>query len=280
MSSSLQRLREERFTFRESERKAAEYILANTREVINLPITQLADQIGVSEATIVRMCKKAGFSGFQELKITLAMENVPPLKAVHEEIQENDDAETVLNKVFFTNINTLEMTLNVLSVRELQRAVEAIAAADRIYIFGVGGSGPVAHDAAHKFTKTGKAVVAYSDTHMQAMAASLMDENHVVIGISHSGSTKELIEALRLAKKNGATTIGISNHSRAPMDRVLDIKLSTCSNETLYRTESSSSRIAQLSIIDALQIGISLLDLEASVDKLRRTREAIVPKRF
>ena len=88
MKPGLERLREERFTFRQSERKAAEYILAHTMEVINLPITELAEQIGVSEATIVRMCKKVGFRGFQELKITLAMENVSPLKTVHEEIQE------------------------------------------------------------------------------------------------------------------------------------------------------------------------------------------------
>lgn len=280
MSSSLERLREERFNFRDSERKAAEYILANSREVINLPITQLAEQIGVSEATIIRMCKKAGFSGFQELKITLAMENVPPLKAVHEEIQEGDDLDTVLKKVFTANRMTLESTLNVLSVGELKRAIDAIAAAERVYVFGVGGSGPVAHDAAHKIMKTGKGVAAYDDTHMQATAASLMGPKDVVIAISHSGSTRDVIDALQLAKKNGATTIGIANYARAPLDRVLDIKLSTSSNETLYRTESSASRIAQLTIIDAVHIGLSLLDLDASIEKLRRTREAIVPKRF
>ena len=279
MTSSLERLREERFNFRDSERKAAEYILANSREVINLPITQLAEQIGVSEATIIRMCKKAGFSGFQELKITLAMENVPPLQAVHQEIQDGDDLETVLRKVFTANRMTLESTLNVLSVGELKRAIEAIDAAERVYVFGVGGSGPVAHDAAHKIMKTGKAVVAYSDTHVQATAASLMGPKDVVIAISHSGSTRDVIDALQLARENGATTIGIANYARAPMDGYWT---SSCPLHptTLYRTESSASRIAQLSIIDALQIGLSLLDLDASIEKLRRTREAIVPKRF
>lgn len=280
MKPSLERLREERFTFRQSERKAAEYILAHTSEVINLPITELAEQIGVSEATIVRMCKKVGFRGFQELKITLAMENVSPVKTVHEEIQEDDDLESVLKKVFSANAGALELTLNVLSIRELTKAVEAIAAADRVYIYGVGGSAPIAIDAAHKLMKAGKAVIAYTDTHMQAMAASLMKPGHVVIGISHSGSSRDIIESLELARKNGAVTIGITNHARAPMDRVLDIKLSTCSNETFYRTESSSSRIAQLSIIDSLFIGLSLRGLNQVIDNLQRTREAIVSKRF
>ncbi|NLW56642.1 MAG: MurR/RpiR family transcriptional regulator [Firmicutes bacterium] len=280
MKTGLEKLREERFSFRQSERKAAEYILAHTTEVINLPITQLAEQIGVSEATIVRMCKKVGFRGFQELKIALAMETVPPLKTVHEAIQEDDDTASVLQKVFFANISAMESTLNVLSIGELDRAVEAIAAAERIYLFGVGGSAPIAIDAAHKLMKTGKAVIAYTDTHMQAMAASLMQAGDVVIGISHSGSSRDIIESLELARKNGAVTIGLTNHARAPMDRVLDIKLSTCSNETFYRTESTSSRIAQLSIIDTLFIVLSLRQLEQALDNLQRTREAIVPKRY
>lgn len=280
MSTVLERLREERYAFRASERQVAEYILAHASEVINLPITELAEQAGVSEATVVRMCKKVGFRGFQELKIALAMENVPPVKAVHEEIQEDDDLETAMRKVFLANIRSLEATLNVLSVRELARAVDAIDAAERVYLFGVGGSGPIAIDAAHKFMKTGKAVIAHTDAHMQAMAASLMRPGDVVIGISHSGSSRDVVEALELAKKNGAVTIGITHYARSPMDRALDIKLCTCSNETFYRIESTSSRIAQLSIVDTLFIGLALRRLDATIDHLRRTREAIVPKRY
>lgn len=280
MSTVLERLREERFAFRASERKVAEYILAHAMEVINQPITELAEEAGVSEATVVRMCKKVGFRGFQELKIALAMENVPPVKAVHEEIQEDDDLGTVLRKVFLANIRALESTLNVLSVRELTRAVDAIAAAARLYFFGVGGSGPIAIDAAHKFMKTGKASIAHTDTHMQAMAASLMKPGDVVIGISHSGSSRDIIEGLELAKGNGAVTIGITHYARSPMDRALDIKLSTCSNETFYRIESTSSRISQLSIIDTLFIGLALRQLDTTIDHIQRTREAIVPKRY
>lgn len=280
MRPGLERIREERFNFRDSERKVAEYILAHTMETINLPITELAEQVGVSEATVVRMCKKAGFHGFQELKIALAMENVPPVKTVHEEIQEDDDLEAVVKKTFHANIGALESTLNVLSIRELGRAVDAITSAERVHIYGVGGSGPVALDAAHKLMKTGKAVIAYTDTHMQAMAASLMKPGEVVIGISHSGSSRDIIEALELARKNGAVTIGITHYARSPMDRVLDIKLSTCSKETFYRIESVSSRIAQLSIVDSLFTGVALRNLGQTIDNIQRTREAIVPKRF
>lgn len=275
-----QRLREEKSTFRDSEEKAADYILAHSGEVVNLPITELAERIGVSEATIVRMCKKIGFHGFQELKINLAIETVSPIQAVHEEIAEDDDASLIMKKLVSANVRTLQATLDVLSEADLRLAVEKLHAARAIQLYGVGGSGPVAMDAAHKLMKTGKPVTAYTDTHMQAMAASLAEPDDVVVAISHSGSSRDIIDALAIAKSRRATTIGITRYARCPIDKVLDIKLGTSSCETLYRMESTSSRIAQLVIIDALFIGICLRDPESAVHNIRVTREAIAPKRF
>ncbi|HAV20527.1 MAG TPA: RpiR family transcriptional regulator [Firmicutes bacterium] len=278
--SILEKIREERHAFRQSEQKVAEYILTHPREVIGSPITELAEVIGVSEATIVRMCKKIGFKGFHELKISLAAQNVQPLQTVHEQIQDGDDMETIVKKVFAANIQTMNSTLNVLPVRDLKQAVDALAAANQIHFYGVGGSGSIAQDAAHKFMKTGKPVAAYVDTHMQVMAASLLGKGDVVVGISHSGSSRDIIEALELARKKGATTIGLTHYAKSPIDKVLDIKLCTASNETFYRTESTSSRIAQLSIIDALFIGVSLRDPEKAIKNIQLTREAIASKRF
>lgn len=279
-SNILERIKEKKGHFRESEEKVANYILTHWREVLHLPITELAEKIGVSEATIVRMCKKMGFRGFQELKITLVTEKIQPIKTVHEAVQEGDDLETILKKVFSANVRAMESTLNVLSIAELNRAVEAILSARQLQIYGVGGSGPVALDAQHKFMKTGIPTVAYIDSHMQAMSASILEPQDVVIGISASGSSKDIIDALALAKNRGTTTIGITHYAKTPMDKVLDIKLAVSSEETFYRTESTSARIAQLSIIDALYIGVSLRRLEKTIENLRLTREAIVPKRF
>lgn len=267
-------------SFRYSEEKAADYILAHSRQVINLPITELAERIGVSEATIVRMCKKIGYHGFQELKINLAMETVKPIQAVHEEISEDDDMQAVMKKMVAANTNALNSTLDVLSSEELERAVHHLAAARSIQFYGVGGSGPVAQDAAHKFLKTGKPVVAYTDTHMQSMAAALVEPEDVIVAISHSGSSRDIIDALAIAKSRNATTIGITYYARSPIDKVLTIKLGTSAYETLYRMESTSSRIAQLTIIDALFIGVCLCDPDRAVDNIRLTREVIAPKRF
>ncbi len=279
-TSGLDRIREGRFALRDSERKVAEHLLTHFQEAINLPITELAEQVGVSEATIVRMCKKLGFRGFQELKIKLALEIVQPIHILNEEILEEDDMETIAKKIFEYNKQAMESTSHVLSSRELERAVDAISGANQIQIYGVAGSWPVAADAAHKFMKIGKPIAAYQDTHMQAMAASLLGPGDVVLGISHSGSSRDIIEAVGLAKAAGATTIGITHYARTPLDKVLDIKLATCSNETMYRIEGISSRVAQLSIIDALFIGVSLRDFNRVADNIKKTREAIVPKRY
>jgi len=274
------RLREGKSTFRDSEEKAADYILAHSAEVINLPITELAERIGVSEATIVRMCKKIGFHGFQELKINLAVETVKPIQALHEEIAENDVIGAVMRKIVAANTKTLQSTLDVLSETDLQKAVDRLYDARSIQFYGVGGSGSVAMDAAHKFMKTGKPVTAYIDTHMQAMAASLVEPSDVVVAISHSGSSRDVIDALAIARSRGATTIGNAYYARSPIDKVLDIKLGTSSYETLYRMESTSSRVAQLTIIDTLFIGVCLKDPAKAVKNILATREAIAPKRF
>lgn len=276
----IERIKERKDTLRESEKKAADYILTRWQEVLHLPITELAERIGVSEATIVRMCKKLGLRGFQELKITLAAEKVQPIKTVHQAVQDGDDLETILKKVFLANIRAIEATLNILSVQELAKAIEVILSARQLQIYGVGGSGPVALDAQHKFMKTGIPTVAYIDSHMMAMAASILEPNDVVIGISASGSSRDIVDALTLAKERGAITIGITHYAKTPMDRVLDIKLAVSSEETFYRTESTSARIAQLSIIDTLFIGVALRRFDKTIENLKLTREAIVSKRF
>lgn len=279
-SNVLESIREKKVNLRASEEKVANYVLTHWQEVLHLPITEFAERVGVSEATVVRMCKKMGFRGFQELKITLAMEKIQPVKTLHQAVQEGDDLETILKKVFSANIRAMEATLNILSIKELGRAISAILSARQLQIYGVGGSGPVALDAQHKFMKTGIPTVAYIDSHMQAMSASILEPNDVVVGISASGSSRDIIDALTLAKKRGATTIGITHYAKTPMDRVLDIKLSVSSEETFYRTESTSARIAQLSIIDALYIGVALRRLDETIENLKLTREAIVSKRF
>lgn len=280
LTGCTQRIREMKSSLRNAEEQVANYILLHHGEIINLPITELSERAGVSEATVVRMCQKLGYKGFQELKIALALELVKPVQTIHEEIGEEDEIDEAVAKVFRGNILAIESTLKVLSMGEMKRAVESLASARKIEIYGVGGSAAVARDACHKFIKTGIPCVAYDDPHMQIMSASLLGPGCVVIGISHSGSSKDIIEALGVAKEAGATTISITNYAKSPVDKVSDIKLSTASKETSFRTEGTASRIAQLSIIDALFVGVGLKRTGDIVENIQKTRRAVVIKHY
>jgi DNA-binding MurR/RpiR family transcriptional regulator len=110
---------------------------------------------------------------------------------------------------------------------------------------------------------------AYTDNHMQAIAAAHTDKNSVVIGISHSGQSKDVIDSVAVAKKNGATTIALTSQNKSALAKVSDVVLCTVSDETNYRILGLSSRIAQLTIIDALYsyLVCNIDNVEEKIDK-------------
>jgi len=133
----------------------------------------------------------------------------------------------------------------------------------------------VAMDAFHKFVRTGIKAFAFIDSHFQLMSASQLGENDVAVVISHSGTNKDTLNILKTAKKNGAKTIGITSFPKSPICQFSDVALYTSSEETEYRSEALSSRIAQLSLIDALYVNIMVLNKEKAKQSLGKVREAI-----
>jgi RpiR family transcriptional regulator, carbohydrate utilization regulator len=153
------------------------------------------------------------------MKIALASEIVTPIRDIHEKINEGDSVKIVGEKVFRSNIKTLEDTLQILDEQALQRAVSAILKANRVEFYGSGGSGIIALDAYHKFIRTGIPCHAHSDAHLQLMSASQLTEKDVAVLISHSGKTKDTLDVMEVAKENGATTIGITNFAKSPLSK-------------------------------------------------------------
>jgi RpiR family carbohydrate utilization transcriptional regulator len=249
-----------------SERRLATYILENNDQLIHLPITELAEKAGVSEATVFRVCKKAGFRGYQDLKISLAQEIVSPLESIHEEIKAGDDTATVMSKVFNSTIQTLQFTQRVIDPERLSTVVDRIAEAKVVDAYGLGNSAAVALDLQHKLSRAGITARAATDNHLQMIYASTIPLPGTVIGISHSGSSRDVVEALEVAKEHGATTVCLTNYARSPITKVADICLFTASEETQYRVLGLSSRIAQLTIIDTIMALLALKDVNRSRD--------------
>ncbi|WP_160723877.1 MurR/RpiR family transcriptional regulator [Bacillus sp. USDA818B3_A] len=264
----------------EKERKVADYILKNPEKIIHNTINEVAEDLQVADATVFRFCKRIGFKGYQAMKIALASEIIEPIQQIHEEISVNDNEKTVADKIFHSNIRTLENTLQILDGASIEKAVGLLMKANRVEFYGTGGSSVVAMDAFHKFVRTGIKAFAFIDSHFQLMSASQLGENDVAIVISHSGTNKDTINILKTAKKNGAKTIGITSYPKSPICQHSDVALYTSSEETEYRSEALSSRIAQLSIIDALYVNIMVLNNEKAKRSLGKVREAIAQTRI
>jgi len=235
-----------------SEALVAEYISGKPDEVINLSVSALADCCGVSEPTVIRACRNIGFSGYQALKIALIQSLNAPVQCAGEEVTAKDSLQSAIGKVFAAAVDAVNLTRDNINLSDMENAADALLKARRIFIFGVGGSAAVASDVEHKFSRLGLDAVAYSDMNLQAIVSAFAKKEDVVFAISHSGSSKAVVDNTQIAKSNGATVISLSSMGKSPLTELADISLFTSANETRYRIVAISSRIAELTIIDTL----------------------------
>jgi RpiR family transcriptional regulator, repressor of rpiB and als operon len=263
----------------ENERLIADYLLSIGEKISDLKIAELANKFNISEAMIVKLSHKLGYQGYRDLKKSLMEYSKLPVVDLHQELNPKDSNETVLKKVFKTAIQAIEETLAVMDIQRFTDAVEVLSEAGQIEFYGVGGSAALAMDASHKFLRIGKRSNTYSDTHLMCMSASLLTSNDVVIAISHSGQTKSLIDAVLLAKTNGAKAIVITNYKTSPLAEIADITLYSTSQGSPITGENSASRIAQLNIIDALFVCIAQKTYETSLNNLEKTIVAVKGKK-
>lgn len=267
-------------SLRTAEQRVADFILKHAEELIYLTVTELAERTQTSESTVVRLCQKIGYKGYQEFKIMLARDLVGPTETVYEEIESSDSLPALKTKIFQANAQALKDTIEVLSDDELAKAVEALARAKRVEVYGIGGSAPLALDAYHKFMKLGIACVWLSDSDLMAMSSSLLGAGDVVLGISHTGASRDVCDAMENAQNAGATTICITHRATSPITKVANVKLFTAAKETAFGSDATSSRIAQLTIIDTLFAGIANQNYDHFLERIQRTREASAGKRY
>lgn len=261
-----------------AEKRIADWLIANPGEILPLSIVDLAEKCDCSEATIVRFAKHLGFSGYQELKISLAQETNST--SVSTNITSNDSLEEIYDKVCNDIYCSLERTKMVLNTDILEDACKKISIAEKIVIFGLGNSASIALDAGHKLQRTGCNAYAYSDNHMQVIAASHLTYKDVAIGISHSGSSKDIVDALKIAKEAGATTIAITNSGKSPIQKYSDFTLFTASDETKHNILALNSRIAQLSIINAIYFYLVYHKSDKAFESIKETEMSLLSKKY
>lgn len=262
-----------------SEKRIADYIQKNPQKIISLSISELAQNCGSGDATVVRFSRRLGFSGYQEFKLHFAAE-INSSSAIDSTIEKSDSCYDIFRKRINDISVSLKNTESVIDTEQLDKAAKCIMNAKRIIIFGLGNSAAIAMDASHKFLRLGLDAQAVCDNHMQAIVASHLDENTVAIGISHSGSSKDIVEALQLAKNKNATTICITNYGNSPILSTSDIRLFTQSEETKRSILAMSSRIAQLAIFDAIYTYIVINQDKQSLGAIYNTESALQGKKY
>ncbi|WP_251552427.1 MurR/RpiR family transcriptional regulator [Neobacillus muris] len=260
-----------------SERNAAQYIIDNPEKIIHLSVQQLAEASHSSEAAITRLCKNLGFNGFKDLKIRIAgdLPNAAAINPEYSEILPNDNIPTLMNSLAINTIASIKETFHSLDPKKIQEAVERLAAAARIDFYGVGASQLVAQDAQQKFSRIGKTCTAYTDVHLQLTSAANLSHNDVAVAISYTGETSQVISAIRQAKNAGAATIVISKYGKNQLSKISDLHLGIIAKESNIRSAATSSRIAQLYIIDVLYTGVAGTNYDSAVVRLEKSRKAI-----
>jgi DNA-binding MurR/RpiR family transcriptional regulator len=266
--------------FKPAERAVADYVLGHPEQVMNMSISEAARDIEVGESTVIRFCRALGYKGYQEFKLRLAQDLVEPVEFIHENISFADSTADLAQKVFQTNIKAVGDTMKALDPEMVEVAAKALAHAKRVDIYGVGYSSFTALDAKLKLVRLGLIADSYGDAHLQAMAAASLKKGDVAIGISHSGSTKDVVDALAAARKAGASTISITNFSPSPITRASDVVLLTASPESPLGGEVLTSRIAQLCVLDVLSVALAVTLGDGCLDLIRKTSEAVKKKRY
>ena len=263
-------------TLRKSEKRIADYILQSPQVALHLSITELAKSLHLSEASVSRFCRTIGYDGFSEFKLALARDTFSgTISNIPIEIGQTDTLSTIADKTSKFFINVAKEMPGMLDQEHLGKAVSAIIKANKLQIYGIGGSGAIARTAHHSFLKVGISSFVYDDGYMQIVAASSLKEGDTAIGISHSGSTVDVVNAIRLARMNGATTIAITSNPQSPLAGQAEILLQTTSQEIPIYGEFLRARIGQLFIVDLLYIGVVFTLGDRARRSLETTARAI-----
>jgi DNA-binding MurR/RpiR family transcriptional regulator len=259
-----------------SERKIAQFILENPQSILNSTVNDIGVQAKTSGAAVIRLCKSLGLNGFQDLKVRIAGDLVKPAEQGYRDIEPGESYFSIVQKTTSNSIQSIRDSAEIINYEELERAVQTLLSAQNVHFFGIGASNIIAKDAQQKFLRIQKNATAFTDTHLVATLIANAKEEDVVFAISHSGETAEVIKVISLAKERGVKTISLTKYGQSTVASIADIKLFTSySGEAAFRSAATSSRLAQLYMMDIMFLSMATVQYEQTIQAIDQTREAI-----
>ena len=257
---------------KKAERKIADYFLKNFEKTLHSTLLELAEEIGVSDASIVRFCKSIGYVGFQEYKINAALESVPAPRLYNSGLTAQDSPSEICSKIFSIENSALQQTSVEMNVEVVEQAAADMLSARRIMIAGTGGSSIVAKDLQHKLLKIGVFSMVNEDKDLQLMTASLLGKGDVLLAISASGSNRHMARVVEIQHGNGARVITLTTKAKNLLEEQADLSLYTVSEKTIFESESFSVRLAQLAVLDCLVAIMAFRNYDRSLEAMSATR--------
>ena len=266
-----------------AEQRVAAAVLDDPAAASGLSVQALAAQASTSTATVLRFCRAVGTEGYPQLRLALA--GAAAAEAALEpgqpagDINATDSLDQVIAKIVHNEARALAETGAQLDRFALRTAVDAIAGARRIDVVGIGASGLVALDLQQKLHRIGLMAFGWTDAHAALTAVALTGPSDVLVAISHSGTTTDVLEPVALAAARGATTVGLTNFGGSPLATAARVVLTTAARELPLRSAATASRIAQLAVVDCLFVGVAQRSYEAAGALLRGTYDAVQGRR-
>ena len=255
------------------EKRIANTILKKYTEIINTPIDELARMCNTSKASVVRLCKTLGYSGYKQLCVAISVDEAISSNERNNisDITPGDSVEIIANNTCKNHIKTLQDCLAITDIEAMEKAVDYMVKAKRVDFYGVGSSGLVALDAQNKFLRINKTSMSALDPHLQMLYSSTLTKDDVVVLISYTGETKDILNTLNIVKELGVTSIAITRYGGNSLSENADIALTTISNETFMRSGAMTSRIGQLYLIDVLYTSVASKMYDEVKEHLRLT---------
>ncbi|MBS9402862.1 MurR/RpiR family transcriptional regulator [Halomonas sp. TRM85114] len=275
----LDRIRQRLEELNRSERKVADVILTDPTAATSMSIATLAQAASVSEPTVNRFCRNFLAKGYPDFKIKLAQSLAGGTPYVSRAVEPNDEAADYTQKIFGATIAALDEARRQADPQRIERVVDYLIQAKQIHFFGLGASGAVAQDAQHKFFRFNLPVTAYIDVLMQRMVASTCRTGDVVVVISWTGRTRELVDIARLARESGAVVLGITAPS-SPLARECTETLEVDTPEDTDYYMPMTSRMIQLTLIDVLATGVTLRRGEDFLEHLKKIKDSLLETRY
>jgi DNA-binding MurR/RpiR family transcriptional regulator len=267
-------------TLKRAQRRIAEAVVGDPEQFVSHSISELAVDYGVSAGSIIIFCKSLGLRGFPALKIAIARELSEPVLLSEKRFRQQDGFPSILEGVFERHVESLRQTLKLNSPDSFDTAVKFLLKTRRIVLFSIGLSFPVAYSLYARLRFIGLPAFIEFDSHLQIAAAAEINRGDVGFAVSVSGSTRETVECLRLAKERGATTICITNSIGSPLAQAADLPLYAAPSAVKYFQAPLASRVTQLALADVLLVLIGQRQRRQALSHIRRVEECLLKHRI